>query len=303
MKKKIISKLISSIILAFSLASLSVNSAFAATTLQQIDSAITEKNVTQMLKNGEGNKIVEIITQIEQKDNNLNINFNTSSIKEKYHLPKLEEGWSYFVVLIDSANKGPIKSEYLNKKSDGSYSCSIDTPYYCDVVDLHFYKQKNTDPEYYINAENFIGRTKVAMNSLSNFMRGERKEINFTDKDGNVSNPTKRNFITRLAPNYYSIETDEIDGSLYSIAKIVLPQGQGEKLSLDDLTVQSVEFVPGATPQGEETWNGAVYPKGRFYNFYLPDDVTNFKFQIFKNQVSDNKADVIKETDIDLKRL
>ena len=306
MNKKILLTFLASLTMVFSVETMNMCGASSVTV------PVKRDEQKYILKNDDGTKLVPGSVKCEIHNELLNLTFDTNGDLQpgaagysSYALPELEEGWSYFVVLIDSKNKGPIAKQYLNFfHGDGglvrnSYRCSFNLPYYCEVVDLHVYKQKNTDPEFTIEEKNFIGKTKVYSNHFHDFLRPNAKQqLTFIPRGSSINNKNIY-LIPRLTTNYYSILLD-ITGRSYYIGKIILPNGQGKSLTEDDLIVNS-SFFCRYDETGSMISSNSGLDRCTNFSFYLPDDVTNFKFQIFEDKIGKD-TDVLYEVDVNLNR-
>lgn len=307
MKKKILFTFFASLTMLFSVETMNMCGVCAMN--NEVKTPIKKHWQTGHLKNSDGKKAQAIKYEIEERDEKLDfrLHLNTEGAttgNETDAPERLEDGWSYFAVLIDSQHKGPIQNRYLTflPKEDmykrDVYKCTFDLPYYCDVVDIHVYKQKDTDPAFTIKEENFIGRTKVFPSQNADFIRKDsKKQLTLVNKNSNSYTTTGNYFLSRLSPNYYSIQVPlDVPNTIKKIAKIILPDGQGKDLTEDDLTVNGTFFQrikEDATPL-----SGELDQKG-YFNFYLPDGVTNFKMQVFDNEIGKD-TDVLFEFDVNL---
>ena len=296
MNKKILLTFLASLTMVFSVETMNMCEASSVTV------PIKRDEQSYFLKNGDGTELVhgdgvELLRRLR-----LRAYINTETGDLNAYFPDLEDGWSYFVVLIDSKNKGQIDMKYLNKVDTGYgyyYKCTFNVPYYCDVLDAHVYKQKNTDPEFTIEEKNFIGKTKVYSNHFHDFLRPNAKQqLTFIPRGSSINNKNIY-LIPRLTTNYYSILLD-ITGRSYYIGKIILPNGQGKSLTEDDLIVNS-SFFCRYDETGSMISSNSGLDRCTNFSFYLPDDVTNFKFQIFEDKIGKD-TDVLYEVDVNLNR-
>ena len=297
MNKKILLTFLASLTMVFSVETMNMCEASSVTV------PIKRDEQSYFLKNGDGTELVhgdgvELLRRLR-----LRAYINTETGDLNAYFPDLEDGWSYFVVLIDSKYKGQIDMKYLNWVGNNYYKCTFNLPHYCDVLDLHVYKQKNTDPEFTIKEQNFIGRTKVYSNHFHDFLRPNGKQqLTLIPKNGNNVTNKEIHFVPRLTSNYYSLLYKYYNSSgVYDpsfIGKIILPNGQGKSLTEDDLIVNSNYFY--RYDENGQPITGAI-DNFNCFNFYLPDDVTNFKFQIFEDKIGKD-TDVLYEVDVNLNR-
>ena len=269
------------------------NIAFPVIAQQVISPYIYNENFV-FLENKEGTKALDIDLNVNQTDRNLDLSFHNNN----FPLPVLGADETYFVVVYDSAHKTPILYNYLLKNSQNFYKCSFKIPYYCDVVDLHFYKQKISDPDYTMKEENFIGKVQNYLADSVNFFRGTKTKLTILDKNGNITTSKTAHFISSLIPNYYTITIPTITFRK-KVGRIILPCGQENLMSLDEKIVPCNYFRTLLTPGTTDNWTD----HGDGFNFYLPKGVTEFKFQVFNVQPTDNVNDILYQFDVKLNRL
>ena len=257
------------------------------------------------LKNGEGDKVLDIYVAIDKTDQKLKLTFNTkeeqssgssgssgSSIVSK--LPELAKDEVYFAVLINDQKK-IVENKFLTQEN-GGYVCKFDAAYNCDMVDVHIYKQKVDDPEFMIKAENFIGRTKILLTHDAVFYRPTFTQIPVYDNKGTKLSQQKT-YLSRVTPNYYSLceYGNEENGN---IAKIVLPKDKQNLLTEDETMINMNRFYNAAATDATSNTNTAR--DGYYYDFYLPDGIDEFDINIYKDEVSANKDNILRTVHIKL---
>ena len=249
------------------------------------------------LKNGEGDKVLDIYVAIDKTDQKLKLTFNTkeeqssgssgssgSNIVSK--LPELAKDEVYFAVLINDQKK-IVENKFLTQEN-GGYVCKFDAAYNCDMVDVHIYKQKVDDPEFTIKAENFIGRTKILLTHDAVFYRPTFTQIPVYDNKGTKLSQQKT-YLSRVTPNYYSLceYGNEENG-----------KDKQNLLTEDETMINMNRFYNAAATDATSNTNTAR--DGYYYDFYLPDGIDEFDINIYKDEVSANKDNILRTVHIKL---
>lgn len=189
-----------------------------------------------------------------------------------------------FAVLIDRG-KGPVAFSFLNLNPDnGWYYTNLMAPYYCDMYQVHIYKQTPGDPDFLLHEENFVCKTRnlFMSSNIVMYKKAYLRALTKLDGNGNVLNPSaaKQFFVSCYTPNYYRIEAPDLelpDAPLDKFGVLVFPQGQENLLSYEDRVV----------PQTEETIDVGgeeLYGHERF-NFWVPPEVKEFEFHVYKGSL------------------
>lgn len=188
-----------------------------------------------------------------------------------------------FAVFIDNC-RGPVAFSFLNlNPKDGWYYTNLIAPYYCDMYQVHIYKQTPGDPDFLLHEENFVCKTRNMLMSsdIVMYKKVDLASIVKLDGNGNILDPNadKKFFVSCNTPNYYRIEADDLETAespLNKFAVLVFPQGQENLLSYEDRVV----------PQTEETIAvGAELPGHERYNFYVPKEVNEFEFHVYNGSL------------------
>ena len=272
-----------------------IGNTFQSSAMQQINSPQLRNAGFQYLEKGDSSGL-EDSAEIGYvlKDNNL----------EAFSLHDKKEYDKVFAVIIDQA-KNTIIDKKSCTKSDAHtplgeqfwiYNvANFSLPHYTDKVDIHYYKQSSSEPDFTIKSENFLGRAKLYMPNITDFQRGSNTPLTVYDKDWKVTDDFGKSFLSRITPNYYTIESEYVVGDTTSIAKIgkiVLPQGQENLMSEDEKTIPAQAFT-------KEVNTG--YNKMNF-NLYIPKEITEFKFVVYDKNISDKKEDILYQYHIKLNR-
>lgn len=244
------------------------------------------------LEKGDSSGLLGNVATISCIDNTLNFSVNNITLAADEKL---------FVVGISKAKKEQIYS--FLEKGIRDYSAQIKLPHYYDAVDFHIYKQKSSEPDYTLRSENFVGRTKVYMANILNYKRGEGTALTVYDKDwAKVSDDKNKSFLSRITPNYFTLQSIVAKREYDKVGKIILSDEQSGLMTEDEKIVPSEYFTPDKMPGTDETWPNASSKQAEIFNFYLPTAVKEFKFVIYKNNISDKKEDIIAQYHIKLDR-
>ncbi len=293
-KKKILSLLVSSIIFSTSLFGWPSNIVSA----QKVISPNLNWYMTKHLENKNGTRVTDYSLEVlkdtgKNGDLYLYITINKSYVAV--------DGY-YFVVAIDK-NNNIIKKQMLDydENLDVDYT-TLQLPYKTDQVDLHFYEQGGQDEDFVIREEKFIGRSKVFIPNMMIGDRGGDNTITVYDKHGyQVDFLGEKFFLNRLVPNYYTIKTNRSFNN-GEIGKIVLKKEQEHLMSEEDKIVQIGTYLNMCEPVEEEDYDKAREANYDGFNFYIPEEVTEFKFIVYNVAISDDPNDILYQYNIKINR-
>ena len=213
---------------------------------------------------------------VTQADRKLNIYFDNNST---WSLPSLEEGEKYFVSLKDLETKKTIGRKYLAVQGEKKIGCFMDVPYNCDRVEIKVYKQKETDPNFTEKDENFIGKTKFLMAHDNLCSRSEKVSITCYDKNWVEDSQNEYEFAPGLTPNTYKFFKVQSTAT-YSVGRIVLLDEEKNLLTNDEV-IEPITVV----------YSDDI-GKNVFFDLYIPEGVSEFIFQVFSTNISDNINDI-----------
>lgn len=226
-------------------------------------------------------------------------NFLTVNLPQ-YSGEIIGEDEKLFIVIVDTIKNVPIKSGFLSKRTSSTgliqYVISATLPYYFDEFDVYLYKQKKDEPDFTKKEENCFGKATFHVANQLVYQRGEKTRLKVYSNQGEEKPEFNSYLLSKLTPNYYSI-SDEKYGDADQIGKIVLKDSQKNLLSEDQKTVVVNRFSPSSTikkiPETEkENWNNSIWKEAYHFDFYIPKEVDEFKFLVYKNKVTDKLEDV-----------
>ncbi len=266
-----------------------IGNSFQSLAMQQVTSAQLKNAGRQLLERGDGSGLEYRIFTYSLKDNNM----------ENIVVEDEEEYDKVFAIMIDKTKNTIIDRRLCSKGSGVSptgvrwhYTIeNVSLPYYCDKIDIHYYKQSSSEPEFTIKPQNFLGKARLYMPNITGFQRGSNTPLTVYDKDWNVTEDLEKSFLTRITPNYYTIESN-ITPSYERIGKIILPEGQENLMSEDEKIIPAQEFNKYTTTDNIKT----------NFNLYIPNEVTEFKFVVYGTTISDKKEDILYQYHIKLNR-
>ena len=261
-----------------------------ALTAQQITSPSLECTVNKNLIDKDNKKLKAIDANIIQKDNKLTIKIKNSSDEEGEKEFNIASDEKMFVVIKDRLNLKPQLNYFLTEQQNGEFQVEANMPFFYDMINLYFYKQKKSDPDFKVSDDNFIGKTKICMRNITAFyLPGQKFKI--TD----VIGTKKSNIYIRALPNFYRIDIEKDDDSENrKITKIELPESQKDKMT-NEAKVNSFEDVKIIYPSGEDS--GAFYA-----SFYIPKEITEFSFLVYEEEITNKTTDVINKYNIKLEK-
>ncbi len=298
MKNKIFLNLVSSIIF-FSIFNNTFNLGVLAT--QEISSPYLICESIKQLKKDNSSGFLEIYANVEYYTNKLKIYFYTNASPDLV----VGEDENVFVVMKDKFNKKTITRAFLEKTDSGQgkkFEVEIDALYYCDAVNLYFYKQKGDKTDFTIKEENYIGKVKECMPNVLLYKRGDGESIKTYDKNWNEISASGKLFLSRLTSNYYCL-FNAINGRKADyVGKIVLNQGQENLLTEEEKIVDCEVFMPIIKPSSGITWENAIYTRSNTFNLFIPEGVKEFKFIVYQGAVSNDPNDIINQYHIKLAR-
>lgn len=205
----------------------------------------------------------------------------------------------------DKFNQKTITKAFLEKSDDSTgkkFEVQINAWYYCDAVNLYFYKQKDNIADFIINEENYIGKVLEYMPHILLYKRGEGEAIKTYDKNWNEITSTGKLFLSRFTPNYYCLfNVISVRDTAY-VGKIVLPKGQENLLTEEEKIVDCEIYEPKKTPAAGEIWNNYVNKRANTFNLFIPQGVKEFKFIVYKNVISDDINDIQQQYNIKINR-
>lgn len=266
-----------------------IGNTFQSIAMQQVNSPQLQNSGRQLLEQGDSRGLEDRLFMYVLKDNSL----------ESFVMQEDTEHDKVFAIIIDQVNNTIIDKRLCNKErmvaptgTVWNYSIeNISLPHYVDKIDIHYYKQSENEADFTIKSENFLGRARLFMPNIMDFQRGSNTPLTVYDKDWKVTDDFGKSFLSRITPNYYSIESN-VTPSYESIGKIILPQGQEDLMSEDEKTIPAQEFYNGLNYDSMPT----------NFNLYIPKEVTEFKFVVYDKNISDKKEDILYQYHIKLNR-
>ena len=194
-----------------------------------------------------------------------------------------------FVALIDRSKDEVVAFAKINGQSFGN----IKAPYYSDMVELHIYKQKKSEPDFTLKSENFIGKTKVLLEhdyAFYTYGIEETNHVPILNKDGNVIQEysDKSTSLVRYTPNYFSMQSTDYFIDFFSnygnnFLVIKLPEDKKDLIAEKDKIVPITVYEP-------------YFPQNNVYgvlwecncaNFYIPDGIDKFELWCYNQSISD----------------
>lgn len=278
------------------MAGLAIVSTFLVKEPMKVDAAQTVNSPTlncityKRLEKGDHTGLTEYSTITEHTDNSLVFKVNGIRISSDEKI---------FVVVKNKVKKESIFQGFLTDVS-GTYSTKINLPYYCDSVEIEVYKQNSGDKDYTVKAENLLGITKEYVGHILDYKLGEGTPIIAYDRNWAVTPDENKTVLTRITPNYFTLLDLTNDNKFDRIGKIILPEGQEDLLTEDEKIVQSEVFVPDKAPMDGTEWENAVTRRAKIFNFRFPKKVSEFKFVVYVNNITDRKEDIIVQYHIKL---
>ncbi len=190
-----------------------------------------------------------------------------------------------FFIAKDGLKKTELSKQIIFYRNQRVATQPFETPYYCDEIYFYVYKQKDTEPDFTVKEENFLGSYKT--NSTNNLVYRRGNEIALTEKEDIYGNEIQGFFFSQLTPNYYSIRIPDL---LFEIAigKVILPQGQENIIPEEKQIGKAKYYMPGKYP-GSAIWPNAVTKADSYFNFYVPEDVKEFKFVVYYYNLDDSR--------------
>lgn len=194
-----------------------------------------------------------------------------------------------FIAVLDKV-KGAVTQFVKVEKKDGEYTCKFDLPYYADMVELHLYKQKKSDPDFTPTSENFIAKTEIFSPTIDCFYTYGSEPTNhipILDKDGKKIDDLsdKSTTLVKYTPNFFGIQTTNAD--ILSVDDkflvIKLPEDKKDLMPEDDkfLAVQSFKPNYADDQQYGVSWEFTCA------NFYIPKDIDEFEVYCYSKKISD----------------
>lgn len=265
---------------------------------QTITSPSLKCTTYKCLEKKDGSGLTDYRIGITDLNNTLSMRFLNGDIEEDEKL---------FVVGINKVKNVEVFKEYLETKSKPYYVNYLVVPYYyCDQIELRFYKQKSDEGSFPIKDENLIGKISEFMPHILDYQRRVGTPLTVYDKDGKIISGRGKIYLSRLTPNFYSLQdttqTSMAIGTYNKIGRIVLPKGQENLLTEEQKTIPSEYFIPGEHAEEEEYWQNCVYQNAQNFNIYIPDGVTEFKFLIYENNITNNPDDILFQYHVKINR-
>ncbi len=222
-------------------------------------------------------------------------NYLTLIVSSAYGSIIDDDSEKLFIVIVDDIKKEPIKSVFLSK-SGIRYGISATVPYYFDEFSIYLYKQKKDEPDFTKKEENCFGKGKFHVANQLVYQRGEKTRVKVYTNSGKEKPEYNSYLLNKITPNYYSISDEKYNES-DSIGRIVLKDSQKNLLTEDQKTVVVNKFTSSGVirtiPETEkESWNNSIYKEASHFDFYIPKEVDEFKFFVYKNEVTDRLEDV-----------
>ncbi len=257
-----------------------------ALTEQNIKSPMLECRVNKFLIDKDNRRVKAIDAIIFQKDNGLIISIKNSSDNPDEKEFNVASNEKMFAIVKDRLNYKPIKKVFLDEIQDGQFQLSLDMPYYYDLINLDFYKQKKSDPDFTESDENFIGKTKICMRNVTAFYQPGQK---FTIHD--VAGDKNTDIYIRVLTNFYRVDlVKDKTSENRRITKIIIPESQKDKMSEEE-SVNTSENVRIVYPNQSDS--------NAFYDsFYIPKDITDFSILVYEGEITDDATDLINKYDI-----
>lgn len=108
-------------------------------------------------------------------------------------------------------------------------------------------------------------------------------------------------FFSQITPNYYSIRVHNLTFEI-AVGKVVLPQGQENLLKGKQRIFAADSYTPGKIPAESIVWPNAVKKQDSYFNFYVPEGVTEFKFVVYYDAVVDDDSKILFQCNVKLNK-
>ncbi len=269
-----------------------------AMSMQNVTSPSLKCTTYKCLEKKDGTGLTDYRLGITDINNTLSMRFLNGDIESDEKL---------FVVGINKVKNEEVFKKYLATEQKPYYINDLVVPYYyCDQLELRFYKQKEDEGSFPIKDENFVGKISECMPHILDYQRRVGTPLTVYDKNWEVVSSRGKIFLSRVTANFYSLQdttqTSMNIGAYNKIGRIVLPKGQEDLLSEEEKTIPSEYFIPGEHAEEEEGWQNCVYRNAQNFNIYIPDGVTEFKFLIYENNITNNIDDILFQYHIKINR-
>ena len=217
----------------------------------------------------------------------------------------IDEDENIFVIVKDKFNKKIITKAFLEKSDIAQgkkFEVNIDIWYYCDMINLYFYKQKGSNTDFTTKEENYIGKVQEYMPNILLYKRWDGGSIKTYDKDWNEISASGKLLLSRITPNYYCLFNAINSRNTNFVRKSVLQKEQENLLSEEEKIVDCEVFIPIVKPSSGTIWENAVYTRSNTFNLYIPDEVKEFKFIVYQDIISDDYNNIKYQYDIKLNK-
>lgn len=222
------------------------------------------------------------------KDNSLRNSELKCNLKDNFIQPSFNAGplslqpdEKVFFIAKDKVSGKELSKQVIYYRNRKVPSTPFETPYYCDEIYFDVYKQKDTEPDFTVKQENFLGSYRT--NATNNLVYRRGNEIALGTVRDKYGNRIEGFFFSQITPNYYSIRIPD----LYfeeSVGIVVLPQSQANLMKEEQRYFPADYYALGKTP-GSAVWPNAVTREDSYFNFYVPEGVTEFKFVVYYDDV------------------